>query len=80
MYARTEYVESGGLMSYGPDRKEVFRLLALYVDKILKGTKPGDLPIKQPTRFELVINQGAAQSLGLALPQSVLQRADEVLH
>jgi putative ABC transport system substrate-binding protein len=79
IYARTEYVEAGGLMSYGPDRKEVFRMLALYVDKILRGTKPGDLPIEQPRKLELVINLKTAKALGLTIPPSLLLRADQVI-
>jgi len=74
-----EYVEAGGLMAYGPNRVETAKRLAVYVDKILKGTKPADLPVEQPTRFELVINMKTAKALGLTIPQSVLIRADEVI-
>jgi putative ABC transport system substrate-binding protein len=73
------YVEAGGLMSYGPDTKAIFRGLASYADRILKGAKPGDLPIEQPTKFDLVINLKAAKGLGLTIPPAVLARADETI-
>jgi putative ABC transport system substrate-binding protein len=74
-----EYVEAGGLMSYGPNRLETAKRLALYVDKILKGAKPADLPVEQPTKFELVINLKTAKAPRLTIPQSVRLRADQVI-
>ncbi len=79
MFANSDYVPDGGLMSYSPSRPELFRQTAVYVDKILKGAKPGDLPVEQPTKFELVINLKTAKALGLTIPQALLQRADQVI-
>lgn len=79
MYPRREHVLVGGLIAYGTDRRDLFRRLATYVDKILKGAKPADLPVEQPTRFELVVNVKAANALALPIPPSLLQRADDVI-
>jgi putative ABC transport system substrate-binding protein len=79
MYPYREFVERGGLISYSPNYAESFRSAARYVDKILKGTKPADLPVEQPTKFELVVNMKTAKTLGIKIPNSVLVRADKVI-
>jgi putative ABC transport system substrate-binding protein len=79
MYEGREPVDDGGLMSYGPSLRDLFGRTAYFIDKILKGANPGELPIEQPTRFQLVINLKTAKELGLTLPQSIFARADEVI-
>jgi putative ABC transport system substrate-binding protein len=79
IYARRVFASDGGLVSYGPDYLDLFERAALYVDRILKGTKPQDLPVQSPTKFELVINVRTAHALGLDVPQSLLALADEVI-
>src|SRR5262245_40355374 len=79
IYVQGNFVTDGGLMSYGPDRTERYRRVAVFVDKILKGTKPADLPVEQPTKFEFIINLKAAKQIGLTIPPNVLTRADKVI-
>lgn len=79
MYAAKEFVEDGGLMSYGASLPDLFRRVATYVDKILKGAKPADLPVEQPTKLELVINLRTAKALGLNVPATLLAQANEII-
>ena len=79
MYPTSEFAEAGGLMSYAPSYTDLYRRAADFVDKILKGTKPGDIPVEQPTKFEFIVNLQAAKQIGLTIPQSLLYRADKVI-
>ncbi len=78
-FSGREYAEVGGLLAYKSDQLDLLRRSATFVDKILRGAKPGELPVEQPTKFELVINLKTAKALGLTIPQSLLQRADQVI-
>jgi putative ABC transport system substrate-binding protein len=79
MYATRVFVEAGGLMAYGPNNTDLFRRAGDYVDKILRGAKPADIPVEQPTKFDLVISLTTAKAIGLTIPESFLVRADEVM-
>ena len=79
VYLRSDFVKDGGLLSYGADPVDNFRRAATYVDRILRGAKPGDLPVQLPTKYEMVVNLKTAKALGLAVPQSIVLRADEVI-
>ena len=79
VYIASDFARYGGLLSYGPDAVDLFRRAASYVDRILRGEKPGDLPVQLPTKFEMVVNRKTATALGLAIPPSIMLRADEVI-
>jgi ABC-type uncharacterized transport system substrate-binding protein len=79
IFERGDFVESGGMMSYGPDRAELYRRAAIFVDRILKGAKPADIPVEQPTKFEFIVNLKAAKQIGLTVPPNILARADKVI-
>ena len=79
IYSVRDFIDAGGLLSYGPDRRQLYRRAAELTDKILKGEKPAEIPVEQPTRFNLIVNLNAARALGLAIPANVLALADEVI-
>ena len=79
VFSERDFVKAGAFMSYGPNYSDLFRHSAVYVDKILRGTKPGDIPVEQPTKFELVINLSTAMALGVTIPPALLTRADDVI-
>lgn len=79
MYGYREFVDEGGLMSYGPSRPDLYRRTATYVDKILRGARPAELPVERPTRFELVVNLRAAAAIGVTMPPALLARADAII-
>ena len=79
VYTQSYFARDGGLLSYGPDGVDIFRRAATYVDRILRGAKPGDLPVQFPTKFEMAVNLKTAKALGLAVPPSIMLRADEVI-
>jgi putative ABC transport system substrate-binding protein len=79
VYSISDFVRDGGLLSYGVDRVDLYRRAASYVDRILRGAKPGDLPVQLPTKFEMIVNRKTATALGLAIPPSILLRADEII-
>ena len=79
IYQSSDFADAGGLVTYGPDRADLFRRATAYVDKILKGTKPGDLPVEQPIKLELVVNLKTAKALDITIPQSVLFRVDRLI-
>lgn len=79
LFGAREHVEAGGLLSYGPSLRDAFHRAATYIDKILKGEKPGDIPVEQPTKFELALNLKTARTIGIEIPQAFLLRADEII-
>ena len=79
MYGYSDFVDDGGLISYGPNRPDQYRRTAIYIDKILRGAKPADLPVEQPTKFELIVNRKTATALGLSLPSPIAVSADKII-